>query len=283
MRIPLFSHRRWRPKGVLRQLDADLRRTLDQHLGRARRDILAGKHSRQLALDPGVKEICRLRERLPAVAEANGLERAQLLRHCRPSMYEALDRMQWREHEGSSCLALARALLALESAIESLGQYPDEAIADPTTVVLSSAMLNAICLQLLPPERMAVVAGEVRGGRHLATGVFDVTAVDSSRVHVRADSGKLSRALLAMETTANRLVAWMHSHPGVGAVATHPSPIDTHQYADWLKDFPALVAGIVTADRHVRFFGDAVETNRVTIVVDGPGAERVEDHVYRLA
>jgi proteasome lid subunit RPN8/RPN11 len=282
MRIPLFPRRR-RAKTVLRQLDRDLRRTLDQHLGRARRNILAGNHERHLTLDIGIREICRLRERLPAVAAADAVERSQLLMDCRPSLYEVLHRLQRRDHAGSNCLALARALLALESAIDSVGQHPDAAIADPATVVLSSAMLNAICLQLLPPERMAVVAGEARGGRHLATGVFDVTAVDSSRVHVRADSGKLSRALLAMETTANRLVAWMHSHPGDGALATHPSPIDTNQYANWLKDFPALVAGIVTADRHVRFFGDAVESNRVTVVVDGPGAERVEDHVYRLA
>jgi proteasome lid subunit RPN8/RPN11 len=206
--------------------------------------------------------------------------RVELLVRQREQLIKALTHHESQAH---SRAVVAKALAFLEAGIDGL--VPGAAPTGVLNVVVTSSMARAWCVQLCPPERMAVVAGVSIAPRLTrATAVFDVTALDTaSPVHVRADKGKMTEALISMEATGAQLVAWVHSHPGSGAVATHPSRVDRDQYADWRTDFPELTAAVVTQDRHVRFFGDAVTKGTTRISIEGPGVQRLEEHVYRLA
>lgn len=156
-----------------------------------------------------------------------------------------------------------------------------------STIVIPSDVLMHAHATLFPPERMSVIAGRPLGGGIILGAAYDVTGTgrDTNRVHVRAEPRKLAQALMGFEFAGVRLSAWMHSHPGSGPLATHPSMIDVAQFRGWTVDFPDLVALIIVADGFVRIWGDAVESGRLRPEISGPGVERIrgEDHVYRLA
>lgn len=150
---------------------------------------------------------------------------------------------------------------------------------------LSSAMLFQIRQSLFPPERM-LVGGARRKDRSIRIeALFDVTG-EASQSGVKADPDRLGQALIAMAESGTYFGLWIHSHPGSGSGATHPSSIDTTQHADWLRDYsPDLVSAIMVRDRYVRFWGTALETGKVDLAIEGKGVEvvSVEEKVYRLS
>ena len=162
-------------------------------------------------------------------------------------------------------------------------QLPE--FASPRKLVLSSAMLMQIGQSLFPPERMIVGAARQIGNEISVKALFDVTgSANSSRVV--ADPDRLGRALIAMAESDTYFGLWVHSHPGSGSLSTYPSPIDTTQHADWLRDYsPNLVSAIIVRDRYIRFWGTALEAGDVVIEIEGSGIEVVsaEESVYRLA
>jgi Prokaryotic homologs of the JAB domain len=153
-----------------------------------------------------------------------------------------------------------------------------------TTILFPSDVLFQAYTALFPVERMGILSARSIVGRTIVGPMYDVTGV-GHRAHVRAEPSKLGEALLQIDRCGAYMGAWIHSHPGSGALATSPSEIDRRQYADWVQDYGIdLVGIIVAADGFVRFWGDAVESGRVRVEIVGDGVNRLrgERHVYRM-
>jgi proteasome lid subunit RPN8/RPN11 len=164
----------------------------------------------------------------------------------------------------------------LSSAINDIDRTP--------RMIINSTLLFQLHHSLFPAERMLVGAGQKTGKTIEIDGIFDVTG-NASSGYVKADADRLARALIAMSETGKYFAFWIHSHPGKGAGATYPSGTDTKQEAEWLKDYsPNLVNAIVVEDRYIRFWGKALDANRVKIEIIGTGIRRVSEseEIYQL-
>lgn len=151
-------------------------------------------------------------------------------------------------------------------------------------MVLTAAMMYQLRLSLFPAERMIVGAACRIDGTIKVVALFDVTG-EANPSGVKADPDRLGQALIAMAETGTYFGIWIHSHPGTGPGATHPSSIDLRQHSDWLKHYsPDLVSAIMVRDRYVRFWGTAVETGKIDVVIEGAGISVVSptENVYRL-
>ena len=151
-------------------------------------------------------------------------------------------------------------------------------------IVISSTLLYQLHHSLFPAERMLVGAGRRNGQNIEIDGIFDVTGKASSG-YVKADANRLARALIVMSETEKHFALWIHSHPGRGKGATHPSNTDLNQEAEWLKDYsPNLMNAILVEDRFIRFWGKALEEQRITVEVTGTGISKESEieSVYRL-
>ncbi len=157
-------------------------------------------------------------------------------------------------------------------------------VRDRSEIVLPAAMLFQMRQSLFPAERMIVGATRKKNGVIQVEALFDVTG-QASTSGVKADPNRLGHALIAMAETETYFGLWVHSHPGMGAGATHPSGIDINQHADWLKDYsPDLVSAIMVKDKYIRFWGTAVESGKIAVRVEGEGVECVSglENIYRL-
>lgn len=157
-------------------------------------------------------------------------------------------------------------------------------LTDIPRMTISSTILYQLHHSLFPAERMLVGAGRKNGNDIEIDGVFDVTGKATSG-YVKADANRLARALIVMSETEKYFALWIHSHPGRGKGATHPSGTDTNQEAEWLKDYsPNLINAIVVEDGFVRFWGKAIEEKRVTLGITGTGIvkESENESVFRL-
>ncbi len=180
--------------------------------------------------------------------------------------------------------ALSRTLGLLLTAQEALLPAMPLVPAPLTTgkkrrVVVTEDLLQECYRSLFPAERMLVVAGRRMGDTIRLTDIFDVTG-DQSGGHVRADPALLGRALIAMDQSDAFLAAWLHSHPGLGPAATHPSPTDLKQDQDWLRDYPNLLNIIVVKDRWVRFWGTGLEIGQIEVEFLGRGLIKENQHGY---
>ncbi len=169
---------------------------------------------------------------------------------------------------------------------KSISLEPPKEYALPSVpqMVLTAAMMYQLRLSLFPAERMIVGAACRIDSKIKIAALFDVTG-EANSSGVKADPDRLGQALIAMAETGTYFGIWIHSHPGTGPGATHPSNIDVRQHADWLKDYsPDLVSAIMVKDRYVRFWGTAVETCKVNVVIEGAGISVVSptESIYRL-
>jgi hypothetical protein len=169
---------------------------------------------------------------------------------------------------------------ALESAGLEGREYPQAA----TKVLVPTDTLFHSFQVLFPAERMLVAAGRKNDGRITLGATFDVTGINSAG-HVQADPQKLGQALMAMDASSTHMAAWIHSHPGSGAVGTYPSAIDLKQHQDWLRDYsPRLLSIIFVKDRCLRFWGKGLDEGQIELqfVGEGVAKEKEGEHVYRL-
>lgn len=172
-----------------------------------------------------------------------------------------------------------------------LGLFGDEEVMPPEpsnqhALTIPTDLLLAGWRGLFPAERMMLVCGRTTKAGLTATSIRDVTGPAASASHVAACPELLAKALMDFEMSGGRLVAWLHSHPGVGSLATHPSTVDKRQDADLRRDFGDRLVGLIaTRDGHVRVWGSAVAEGTVAVQLEGRGIEPMEgeDHVYRLA
>lgn len=154
----------------------------------------------------------------------------------------------------------------------------------PSVVIPTDLMLAAF-RHLFPAERMVMLAGRRLGNRVTLTSFADVTERTPSAVHVRACPQKLAQALLDFERCGAHLALWLHSHPGTGALATHPSDIDRSQER-LLRDHYSnqLLSAIAVADGHLRFWG-GTPADRASLIWEGTGVYSCPHNhdVYKLA
>lgn len=165
-----------------------------------------------------------------------------------------------------------------------IGRTDIQALPGVPQMILSAAMIFQLRQSLFPAERMIVGASRRIDGNIEIEALFDVTG-KASESGVKADPDRLGQALIAMAETGTYFGLWVHSHPGTGPGATHPSGIDVRQHGDWLKDYSAdLVSAIMVSDRYIRFWGTAVESGKITVAVEGGGIGLVSqaEYVYRL-
>ncbi len=161
---------------------------------------------------------------------------------------------------------------------------PVEAKVPRPVMELPSAMMFQLRQSLFPAERMIVGAGRRSAGTVTVDALFDVTGM-ASPGGVKADPDLLGQALIAMSQSGTYFALWIHSHPGSGPGATHPSDIDRRQHADWLKDYsPDLVSAIMVADRYFRFWGTALETGAISVSINGDGVVPISarERTYKL-
>lgn len=192
-----------------------------------------------------------------------------------------------KQHIKNQCAIVTRpALIETQTPVEpgsvTPKQLPLSTGDTGRRMIIHSSVLVQLNQSLFPAERMIVAAGISAGGDIAVGGIYDVTG-EASQAGVKADANLLGRALIAMETTETYFALWIHSHPGQGKNATHPSSIDLNQEEDWLKDYsPNLVNAIMVRDRFIRFWGKSIETKRVTIEVVGSGVQKIEPNIYKL-
>lgn len=151
-------------------------------------------------------------------------------------------------------------------------------------LVIPATLLYQLHFSLFPAERMMVGAGRRNGQMTSIDAVFDVTG-DASAGYVRANADRLGRAMMAMSETDTYFALWIHSHPGRGKEASHPSDIDRNQEIDWLQDYSAdLVNAIMVQDRYIRFWGKALENGQIAVEIAGTGIKKVaeNENIYRL-
>ncbi len=162
---------------------------------------------------------------------------------------------------------------------------PHESIAAPE-LVIPADLIIAAWRGLFPAERMMLLGGSQADALTRVSSSWEVTGLNRSVVHVNASSALLARTLLDFEASGVRLVAWLHSHPGRGAMATHPSETDWRQDADFRRDFGNLVVGfIATEDGCIRAWGRALAEGAIKLTFQGSSVEFIpgEAHVYHLA
>jgi proteasome lid subunit RPN8/RPN11 len=98
-------------------------------------------------------------------------------------------------------------------------------------------------------------------------------------VRVTGDPQSSHRVLIALSQSGHRLLAWMHSHPGVGANATCPSGTDlAHQARLERGGYPTI--GLITSrDGYVRFFSKDLP---FTVHITGGDVRRIDERIYQL-
>lgn len=154
-----------------------------------------------------------------------------------------------------------------------------------TRVEIPTDLLFSAFRQLFPAERMIVMGGRKVRGTVRVSSVMDVTELRPSVTHVRSDPLKLATALLDLSRSAAHFALWLHSHPGAGVLATHPSSVDLAQDADLRRHYSCNLVGLIaTVDGTVRAWGRPVSEGAVAIRWIGSGISAVpgEEHVYRL-
>lgn len=125
---------------------------------------------------------------------------------------------------------------------------------------------------------------------HYATGieVGDWRTVDrivkfsfaqQSVAYVESDAASSRDALIQMAEFGYRLHAVMHSHPGHGANATHPSGIDYDHQRRLERGGYVVVSGIYSRDGFVRFFTDDIQFQ---IEIFGEGVKQHESNLFEL-
>lgn len=112
------------------------------------------------------------------------------------------------------------------------------------------------------------------------TRLLPVKFARQSAVGVRvADSSNII-ALSVLDEMGLGLVAHVHSHPGFGPEANHPSSVD-HEFQSRLERGGHIAIGaIFSRDGHVRFF--AGPSRRFVIEVQGNHIQKVSDHAFQL-
>jgi hypothetical protein len=124
-----------------------------------------------------------------------------------------------------------------------------------------------------------VTGPELADNTFVLSDVVPVRFAEQTAVRVRVEDGSNISALAALDQLRMSLHGHMHSHPGRGPGATHPSATD-RRFQDRLERGNYHTCGAIfdASGEFVRFWGP----DAFTVQIQG-NIEEVEHHVYRLA
>lgn len=97
--------------------------------------------------------------------------------------------------------------------------------------------------------------------------------------YARATARSCTETLADIVEKGNTLHVMAHSHPGLGAAATHESSIDINYLGNIQRAGADVVGIIVTRDGFVRFF---TVVKPFEVWVQGNGAIQVEEDVFQI-
>jgi hypothetical protein len=87
------------------------------------------------------------------------------------------------------------------------------------------------------------------------------------------------KALMDLDRTEERLLATIHSHPGRGVNATHPSSVDLSTQENLQQlGYPAIGA-IFSRDGYLRFYSVG---RAFRVAVSGAGCDKIDEKVFRI-
>lgn len=128
-------------------------------------------------------------------------------------------------------------------------------------------------------EELYYVTGPEQGPVRVPSRLVPFAKRKRTPVCVEGDDLSSHRTLLALERAGHPLLAWAHSHPGVGAGATCPSGIDRAHQERLEQGGYRAVGAIVSRDGYVRFFTNG---RPARVEIFGKGMERLDEGLYRL-
>ncbi len=148
------------------------------------------------------------------------------------------------------------------------------------TIVLSSWMLMdsfRICTATAD-EGMHFVVGSAIGGLLVGTSIVQHPYTARSPVGAASEQGRTHATVVEASETGHQVLAIVHSHPGRGLGANHPSGTDLRTHKLW-ESLGPITGAIWERGGAVRFF-TAGRPVRVKIV--GRHLMRVEHNLWRI-
>ena len=130
-------------------------------------------------------------------------------------------------------------------------------------------------------EAMCYVSGVAEEGDYFLSDIVEFEMAERSTVGVHGSSESLAQAVLKLSASGQFILGWLHSHPGAGPGATHPSGTDISMQKRMEKVGYPAIGGIFTRDGYVRFFADQRE---FSVKISGKGVTHVESEewVYQI-
>lgn len=147
--------------------------------------------------------------------------------------------------------------------------------------VINSMMLYD-CFERLTrtkEEDLMVVTGSCVDHIRSLERIVPVSLSRQSVVGAKADDQSLADGLINLCEFGLRPLAYLHSHPGFGIEATHPSGTDRDTQSVVEQSGSEIIGGIFSQDRFVRFYANGGEPD---VKVFGKRVTEVEKNVYRL-
>lgn len=150
------------------------------------------------------------------------------------------------------------------------------------TYVCDGWFLQDLIRDLTPgaDEEITHVTGARVGSVRVLSRLCRLTVQNKTPVFAKATARSCADTEIEILEHGNMLHAMAHSHPGEGAVATHPSSIDVNYLGRIQRVGSDAIGIIITRDGWVRFYS-VVKPFRV--VVMGSGVTQVEEHVFHIA
>ncbi len=171
----------------------------------------------------------------------------------------------------------------IDSELELLGsihQTSESTLHQRHSFVFSSAMLLEsfrLCVAK-PEEGMHFILGVDLDGSLVGTQIVSFPYASRSIAGASGVHEATHAIAIQAHEFGHRIIAIIHSHPGSGKGANHPSHVDMKTHETWEKTHD-IVGGIWSRDGYLRFFSaDKVFDARVI----GSRIQRIEDHVWKI-
>ncbi len=152
---------------------------------------------------------------------------------------------------------------------------------DSQLFVINSMMLHE-CFRTLTrtdDEDLILLTGSCVDHLRCLERIVPVALSRKSIAGAAADDGSLAGQLIELHEFGARPLAYFHSHPGNGSLATYPSGTDKHTQSAMEDSGGDVIGGIFSRDGFVRFYGYEGEPN---VKVLGNKVTQVGHNLYRL-
>ena len=131
-----------------------------------------------------------------------------------------------------------------------------------------------------PEEGMHFILGFEQNGNGCAIGsvIVPFTYAHRSIAGAAGEHRATHRVCIEAHETGHRLLVLMHSHPGSGKHANHPSATDEATQRLWERT-TRLIGGIWSRDGYLRWYSSNL---KYEVQIVGSHLERISDHVWKL-